>query len=94
MEIPAEEHCNEYFQLLSVTVQLKNFRTALDGGMVTVDFFEWGQSGGKKKIRLYNTLKAKHRQYTSVNCRRGIPRDRGVALSGMPTDQIRHFAAK
>lgn len=60
---------------------------------MTVDFFEWGQSGGKKKIRLYNTLKAKHRQYTSVNCRRGIPRDRGVALSGMPTDQIRHFAS-
>lgn len=44
-------------------------------------------------IRLHNTLKAKHRHYMNVNCLRGIPRDRGVALSGMPTDHIRHFAS-
>lgn len=54
MEIPTEEHCNEYFEPLSVTLQLKFFKLYWLG-MVTVESFEWGQS--EKKIRLYNTLK-------------------------------------
>lgn len=60
--------------------------------MVTRIFW-MGSTRWGGKVKLCNTLKAKQRHYTSISCMRGIPRDRGVALGGMPADQMRHFAS-